>query len=45
MPSTWRYRSATHRLVRDHSYTFFLYAYPAAHPKGVFIGKSSFRER
>jgi hypothetical protein len=45
MPSSWRYRSSTHRLVRGRSYTFFLYAYPASHPKGIFIGKTSFTER
>jgi hypothetical protein len=45
MPATWRYRSRTHRLARDRSYTFYLYAYPAAHPDGIFIGKTSFRER
>jgi len=45
MPATWRYRSSTHRLARDRSYTFYLYAYPAAHPNGIFIGKVAFRER
>ena len=45
MPSTWRYHSSTHRLGRGRSYTFYLYAYPAAHPKGIFIGKTSFSER
>lgn len=45
MPSSWRYHSSTHRLGRGHSYTFFLYAYPAAHPDGIFIGKVSFSER
>lgn len=44
-PATWRYRSRTHRLARDRSYTFYLYAYPAAHPNGIFIGKVSFSER
>jgi Abnormal spindle-like microcephaly-assoc'd, ASPM-SPD-2-Hydin len=45
MPASWRYRSRTHHLGRGHSYTFYLYAYPAAHPKGIFIGKTSFTER
>jgi hypothetical protein len=45
MPARWHYRSSTHRLSRGHSYTFYLYAYPAAHPKGIFIGKVSFSER
>jgi hypothetical protein len=45
MPSSWRYRRSTHRLARGHGYTFYLYAYPAAHPKGIFIGKTSFTER
>ena len=44
-PATWRYRSSTHRLGRKRSYTLFLYAYPAAHPNGIFIGKVSFSER
>ncbi|HKV68125.1 MAG TPA: choice-of-anchor D domain-containing protein [Gaiellales bacterium] len=44
-PATWRYRSSTHRLGRNRSYTLFLYAYPAAHPNGIFIGKVSFSER
>jgi hypothetical protein len=45
MPASWHYRSSTHRLGRGRSYTFFLYAYPTAHPKGIFIGKVSFTER
>jgi Abnormal spindle-like microcephaly-assoc'd, ASPM-SPD-2-Hydin len=45
MPSSWRYRHSTHRLAHGRSYTFYLYAYPAAHPKGIFIGKTSFSER
>jgi len=45
MPAKWRYHSSLHRLGRGRSYTFFLYAYPAAHPKGIFIGKVSFSER
>jgi hypothetical protein len=45
MPSSWRYRRSTHRLAHGRSYTFYLYAYPAAHPRGIFIGKSSFSER
>jgi HYDIN/CFA65/VesB family protein/centrosomal CEP192-like protein len=45
MPSSWRYRRSTHRLARGHGYTFYLYAYPAAHPRGIFIGKTSFTER
>jgi Abnormal spindle-like microcephaly-assoc'd, ASPM-SPD-2-Hydin len=45
MPSSWRFRRSTHRLVRGRGYTFFLYAYPASHPKGIFIGKTSFTER
>lgn len=45
MPASWRYRSSTHRLGRGHTYTFYLYAYPRAHPKGVFIGKTTFTER
>ena len=44
-PATWRYRSSLHRLGRGRSYTFYLYAYPAAHPNGLFIGKVSFSER
>jgi hypothetical protein len=45
MPASWRYRSSTHRLGRGRTYTFYLYAYPAAHPRGIFIGKTSFTER
>jgi hypothetical protein len=45
MPASWRFHSSTHRLGRGRTYTFYLYAYPAAHPKGIFIGKVSFRER
>jgi archaellum component FlaF (FlaF/FlaG flagellin family) len=42
MPSAWRYKSNAHRLIRGRTYTFFLYAYPKAHPKGLFIGKTTF---
>jgi hypothetical protein len=45
MPGQWRYRSSTHRLAHNRSYTFYLYAYPASHPNGIFIGKTSFSER
>jgi hypothetical protein len=45
MPSSWRYRRSTHHLARGRSYTFYLYAYPASHPKGIFIGKTTFSER
>jgi hypothetical protein len=45
MPASWRYRSDTRHLGRGHTYTFYLYAYPAAHPKGIFIGKTTFTER
>jgi hypothetical protein len=45
IPSSWRYSHRAHRLVRGRSYTFYLYAYPSSHPKGIFIGKTSFSER
>jgi Abnormal spindle-like microcephaly-assoc'd, ASPM-SPD-2-Hydin len=45
MPASWRFHGSRHRLGRGHGYTFYLYAYPAAHPKGIFIGKVSFTER
>jgi hypothetical protein len=45
MPSSWRYHRRAHRLVRGRSYTFYLYAYPSAHPNGIFIGKVTFSER
>jgi hypothetical protein len=43
--SSWRYRGNTHRLVRGNGYTFYLYAYPASHPRGILIGHVSFSER
>ncbi len=40
--SSWRYKGATHRLVKGKTYTFFLYAYPASHPDGTLIGQTTF---
>jgi hypothetical protein len=45
MPGSWRYHKSTHRLAHERSYTFYLYAYPSSHPKGILIGKVSFSER
>lgn len=45
IPASWRYSKATHRLGHERSYTFYLYAYPASHPKGILIGKVSFTSR
>ncbi|HEY8859981.1 MAG TPA: choice-of-anchor D domain-containing protein [Gaiellales bacterium] len=39
--SSWRYKGA-HRFVGGHTYTFYLFAYPASHPKGLQIGKTTF---
>jgi hypothetical protein len=40
--SSWRYKGATHRFVAGDTYTFYLYSYPAAHPKGLSIGQVKF---
>lgn len=43
--SSWRYpkhSTHVHRLVAGHTYTFFLYSYPASHPKGLSIGQVTF---
>ena len=32
--SSWRYKRAGHRFVSGHTYTFYLYSYPASHPEG-----------
>ena len=39
--SSWRWRGV-HRLVRGHTYTFYLFSYPASHPKGLLIGQTTF---
>jgi hypothetical protein len=46
----WHFRSAwhwrgVHRLRRGHTYTFYLFSYPASHPKGFFIGQTTFTVR
>lgn len=43
--SSWRYHGSRHRLVEGGVYTFFLFAYPKAHPNGLLIGQVTFRER
>jgi hypothetical protein len=45
--SSWRYPKAPniHRLVAGHTYTFYLYSYPASHPNGFFIGQTTFTVR
>jgi len=43
--SSWRWKKATHRLVAGQTYTFYLYAYPASHPNGLFIGQTRFTTR
>jgi hypothetical protein len=45
LASSWRDHGRTHRLVRGHTYTFFLFAYPKSHPDGILIGQMSFFER
>ncbi len=44
-PASWSDDGHTHRLIRGHRYTFFLFAYPKAHPKGILIGQTAFSER
>ncbi len=45
LPSSWHYHGGRHLLVEGGTYTFFLYAYPKAHPNGVLIGQVTFFER
>jgi hypothetical protein len=45
LPSTWGFHGRRHRLVEGGVYTFFLFAYPTAHPKGILIGRTTFAER
>jgi len=45
IPRSWRYNHSTHSLVRGGDYTFYLYAYTRAHPRGVSIGQTRFTER
>ena len=45
IPASWRYNRHTHRLGHNRSYAFYLYAYPASHPKGILIGKVAFTTR
>jgi hypothetical protein len=43
--SSWRYpkhHGSIHRLAAGHTYTFYLYAYPASHPDGLLIGQTRF---
>jgi hypothetical protein len=42
--SSWRYKGA-HRFTAGHTYTFYLYSYPASHPKGLLIGQTTFTIR
>ena len=42
--SSWRYKGA-HRFAAGHTYTFYLYSYPASHPKGLLIGQTTFTIR
>jgi hypothetical protein len=46
--ASWRYpkhHGSIHRLVARHTYTFYLYAYPASHPNGLLIGQTRFTTR
>jgi hypothetical protein len=43
--SSWRYHGHRHGLVEGGVYTFFLFAYPQSHPKGILIGQTTFTER
>jgi Abnormal spindle-like microcephaly-assoc'd, ASPM-SPD-2-Hydin len=43
--SSWHYNEVARRLVPGHTYTFYLYAYPASHPSGMLIGSSTFTVR
>jgi hypothetical protein len=42
LPSSWKYNKGHHRLVEGGTYTFFLFAYPKTHPKGILIGQTTF---
>ena len=43
--SSWRYNKGTHRLAPGHTYTFYLFSYPASHPSGLLIGHTTFTVR
>jgi hypothetical protein len=46
--ASWRYpkhHGSIHRLVARHTYTFYVYAYPASHPQGLLIGQTRFTTR
>jgi hypothetical protein len=45
LKSSWHYNRNVHRLLEGNTYTFFLYAYPKAHPNGILIGQSAFSVR